>query len=182
MTAKKAATPAKKSAAPAKKPAATPAKKVVVEKPVQVAVEPMPEAAAISEPVVQSAPDVVDESAVEDTVEELVKDIFMIAKKECSKCVHLCPETGSLEPTSCHYDNGNEDCPARTTVIMIGMSLREIETAATAIVEATENGDFQRLNRAANRLATKSESVRTKISKRVLELQAEHANAVKAAA
>lgn len=173
---------------PAKKPTAksSPAKKApAVKKPDPVAAEikellAVQAGATASAPVVadkESQPEVVDQEPVQEEAVELVKDLFMIAKKDCVKCVHLCPETGSIAPTNCHYDNGNEDCPARTVTIMIGMSIREVESAATAIVEATENGDFPRLTRAANRLAGKSESVRAAVSKRVLELQEEHRTA-----
>lgn len=104
---------------------------------------------------------------------ELHKDVFIICKALCMKCVHLCPETGSESPTNCHYDAGNEDCPAKTTVFQLGMSKKEIEKAALAIVESTFSGDFERLNSASQRLARKSESVRASVSNRVLELQAE---------
>lgn len=114
-----------------------------------------------------------EEAEAEVEVQELKKDVLLICRKECMTCNHLCPETGRESPTNCHYDNGNEDCPARTTLIQMGMSRKEIEKAANAIVEATANSDFERLAKASERLSQKSESVRASVSKRVIEINEE---------
>jgi hypothetical protein len=191
MTAKK-VTPAKATAKPAPKapskvlkaPAKTVKETVTKQDPViseikdlltsgvRVANETPPEPVAVASsmpvPPLEEAP-----ADQQTSVETNQKDVFLISKALCMSCVHLCPETGTQSPTSCHYDAGNEDCPARTTVIQLGMSRKEIEKAATAIVEATFNGDFERLNLASQRLSRKSESVRASVSARVLELQAQ---------
>ena len=108
-----------------------------------------------------------EESKEELPDEDSLKDRFILFSKKCTLCTHLYPEGGTQSPVDCHYSKGNEDCPARTTMFIIGVN---VNTVAQAIIEANATADFGRLEKIYKRLSSKDESIRLQVTRRVQEI------------
>lgn len=77
------------------------------------------------------------EDEAEDVASEnfIEKDLFMIDRANCMRCLHLFPgaeaiggKVGeSFKPhTKCHWSQGNTNCPARRGRIVLGLNIEEI--------------------------------------------------------
>lgn len=88
--------------------------------------------------------------------EETDIGVFTIAKPECLKCTALFAG-GTKLYKSCHFTAGNEDCPAASARIVIGIPVGK---AVLRILEAEESGDTLALAKCYTILAGKDPAVR----------------------
>lgn len=68
----------------------------------------------------------------------VVQGNFYIHGKRCLNCVHLCPTLGKKSYSDCHFSNGNDNCPASETRIVI---MLPYEIIADRLFNAHLQGD-----------------------------------------
>lgn len=91
--------------------------------------------------------------------------VFTIAKPECLKCTALFAG-GTKLYKSCHFTAGNEDCPAASARIVIGIPVGK---AVLRILEAEESGDTLALAKCYTILAGKDPAVRQMVMEAVAQ-------------
>lgn len=79
------------------------------------------------------------------------RDSIVLYKEKCLRCSHLCSGlTDGKLFTSCHFSNGNIDCPANfMRIIPNGVNT---QAAATGLAEAQHLGDIVRQHKITGRL------------------------------
>jgi hypothetical protein len=98
--------------------------------------------------------------------------VFEIYNRKCLNCISLCAELagkGGKEHTSCHFTNGNEDCPARFVQVIVGVPVNRL---VRAILESEETGDSERLATIYSKIATKDPTVQTQVYQALAEARA----------
>lgn len=91
--------------------------------------------------------------ATEDESSEM--GILEIHSRKCLRCTHLCPElegNNGKAFTNCHFENGNEDCPAATVQIVVGIPVNRL---IRTVFECEASNDSERLATLYARIATK---------------------------
>lgn len=98
-----------------------------------------------------------DESEPRQSEPERVPEILIVFsgdkkgdKSDCLKCNHLVSHAKKVY--NCHYDDGNESCPAPFYRIMVGVNL---DKASDAMAQALEDGDIQKIQKITDRLKDK---------------------------
>lgn len=94
-----------------------------------------------------------------DEGDESPTDTILIYSTRCLRCSHLCPDM-PRQFDECHYSNGNEDCPAATMRVLVGINF---EKASTAMARALANNDAARVSRIAAKLEDKHDFVRSRV-------------------
>lgn len=85
--------------------------------------------------------------------------LVMIYADRCLRCAYLCgPMTKHYD--DCHFSNGNEDCPAARTRIVVGINF---DKASDALAQAMLENNIQRLTRITAKLADKDEVVQKRV-------------------
>lgn len=93
------------------------------------------------------------------------QDFFQIHHFKCLRCLHLAPTLPKVKGgdvkafKDCHFSarnedfpNGNDNCPARLTRIIVGIN---VESIAKSYAKALKNNDVGRMTRLNERLASK---------------------------
>ena len=94
---------------------------------------------------------------VEDEDEELGEEaILRIYSADCLRCVALVGPLGQKVFKRCHYTEGNEDCPAGSARIVVGVPVNKI---VSMILEAEGSSDNARLARIYSQLSGKDQVV-----------------------
>lgn len=87
------------------------------------------------------------------------KDLVMIYHAKCLRCQHL-TSTGTRIFNSCHFSNGNADCPAKAIRIVIGINF---DRAANLVAQAMLSGDTVKLKALMEKLESRDEIVRKRV-------------------
>lgn len=96
--------------------------------------------------------------------------VMTIYQVKCLRCTHLVPELSDdtnpkgKEFKGCHYENGNEDCPAQWATIVVGIPVDKI---VTAIMEAEEAGNTEKLGAIYAKLASKDEAQQAEVHRKL---------------
>jgi hypothetical protein len=93
-----------------------------------------------------------------------------VYSKKCLECKTLI-SWATKEFKSCHFTNGNADCPGASVAVVVKVPQAKVDDAANKIITATKNQDTVRLANIYAQLAERSEWVRSKVFERVKELQ-----------
>lgn len=142
---------------------ATPAAEVVAL--VEDDAEVMPKANEVTE--VEPGQESLELDATEEPEPE--RDVLFIHKEECLDCLQL-TETGTRSYKKCHFTSGNDNCPAQTIQIVVGVP---VEKAANAIARAQLSNDAVRLADLYAKLAERNEVVLTRVMNRVKQILSE---------
>jgi hypothetical protein len=106
--------------------------------------------------------------------EEASIGFFTIYNANCMRCTHLCPELEAKGKgkafKDCHYSRGNEDCPAQTAQIVIGIPIEKI---AKNIVRYKQEQNSAKLAHVYSKLATKDDAQQHLVYQRVKELESQ---------
>ena len=90
--------------------------------------------------------------------------MFEIYWKKCLRCKSLIPELtdedGGRLFKKCHFLAGNEDCPAKDAVIIVGVPTKKI---VSAILDAEQSGETEKLATIYAKLATKDPNVQAMV-------------------
>lgn len=111
-------------------------------------------------------PSIVAEDAV-----EVQRDLVIIHSTKCMKCSHLY-QHGTRAFESCHFSNGNDECPAQFMRIAIGVNFQK---AAQALADAMHEKDAARLAR----ISVKMESLDASVQRRVFDLAEQRLSAMR---
>ena len=93
-----------------------------------------------------------------------------VYSKKCLECKTLI-SWATKEYKSCHFTNGNADCPGASVEVVVKIPQAKVDDAANKIITATKNQDTVRLANIYSQLAERSEWVRSKVFERVKEIQ-----------
>jgi hypothetical protein len=114
----------------------------------------------------------------EDDIDSALTDLDSVTEtatlevysKKCLECKTLI-SWAIKEFKSCHFTNGNADCPGASVAVVVKVPQAKVDDAANKIITATKNQDTVRLANIYAQLAERSEWVRSKVFERVKELQ-----------
>lgn len=99
-----------------------------------------------------------EEGSLEDEPPEI--GLFTIFHKKCLRCKYLVPELtdeeGGKSFKKCHFTAGNEDCPAKTAQIIVGVPTAKI---VNRILDAEQAGESELLATIYAKLATKDPNI-----------------------
>lgn len=105
--------------------------------------------------------------AEEKEPEEKEKDYVIIYSEDCLKCLHLCPTLGVKAYKDCHFSKGNEDCPAKTLRVAIGVN---VERTAKIYTKYFKTNNVDKLTRMNKRLSTKDPAIVAQVMALVQQL------------
>jgi hypothetical protein len=95
---------------------------------------------------------------------------LQVFNENCFRCTHLIPELKSGKHikakkfSECHFENGNEECPAKTVIIVVGIPIQKI---VKMWMGAHIDGDNERKAKIEAKLATKDEVQRELANKAI---------------
>ena len=113
-----------------------------------------------------SAVDTSDEVDTED--EDCQTGVFTIYHAKCLKCSHLFAEAERAF-NNCHFTNGNDECPAKDAVIVVGIPTQKV---VTRVLEAEAEANTLKLAQIYMKLASKSKPVQMQFAQALAEARA----------
>ncbi|QJT70908.1 hypothetical protein GR7B_00110 [Vibrio phage vB_VcorM_GR7B] len=78
------------------------------------------------------------------------KDRIVIHSPKCLYCKHFCGELGVKKFKKCHYEQGNDSCPAQYMQVVEGT---DFEKASDALADAMRESNSDKLAKIHTKLA-----------------------------